>query len=276
MVRLATASAAFGVIAIVSFPSSFAGAAVSADAVVQYAPGAAPSGYQTAAAALGELNPDTNAGTTFGFGALTPFNAPWQGSQMVGIGAGGSLTLHLAQTAAQIGIHAGVGLTDANWPNGQNTATASTYTNPRQAEVSVSNDGTIFVPLGTVLFDSPSNFYDEGVTQPSNQGEITGVKHAADFGKRFTGTLASFNGKDWPGTLGVLDGSAGGEWLDLSSALPEGANYVRLTVPSGQLDPMFVDAVAVVPVPEPSGALALTVVPMLLLGTRRRRSCTGH
>lgn len=270
MVRLATATAVFGVIASVSsFSSSSVCAAVpAADAVVSYAPGTAPSGYQTPAAALGELNPDTNAGNSFGYGALTPFNAAWQGSQMVGIGAGGSLTLHLAETAAKIGVHTGVGLNNQGPGNGQNTNPASTYTNPRQSLVEVSTDGVGFVSLGTIDFDSPSNFFDEGITSPTFQS--TPGAHAADFAKSFSSVLADFNGKDWAGTLDVLNGSAGGEWLDLSPVLPAGANFVRFSVPLGQLDPMFVDAVAVVPVPEPAGMMVLAAVPALLLGRRRR------
>lgn len=272
--RLTTAAAVFG--AVVSFHSSshVARAAASADGVVSYVPGSAPSSHQTPATALGELNPDTNAGQSFGYGALTPFNAAYQGSQMVGIGAGGSLTLHLAAPAAKIGVHAGVGLNDVRYPDGQNTAPASTYTNLRQSLVEISADGLNFVSLGTITFDSPSNFFDEGVTSPSLQS--TPGTHDADFDKPFSGALSDFDGKDWAGTLDVLDGSAGGEWLDLSSALPEGASFVRFSVPLEQPDAMFVDAVAVVPVPEPAGLLALAAVPVLLLTRRRRNRRDRH
>jgi len=269
MVRLATASAVLGVIASVHSSSNVVRAAVFADAVVSYAPGTAPPGYQTPAAALGGLNPDVNAGNSFGYGALTPFNAPYQEAHIVAIGAGGNLTIHLAQPAAKIGVHAAVGLIDSAYPAGTNTPTASTYTSPRQAAVSVSRDGIVFVPLGAIEFDIPSNYFDEGVSAPGNQ--TSPGTHVADFGKPFTGSLSSFDGKDWPATLALLDGSGGGEWLDLSSAAPNGANFVRFSVPLGQVDPMFVDAVAVVPVPEPAGLLALAAVPALLLGRRRLR-----
>lgn len=270
MVRLNTRSAVLGVVASVLSSSAMVGAAVSADRVVSYVPGNAPLGYQTQTAALGELNPDTNAGNTFGYGALTPFNAAYQGSDIVAIGGGGSLTLHLAQPAAKIGIHAAVGLIDSAYPTGKNTPTASTYTSPRQAVVSVSQDGADFLSLGAMEFDIPSNYFDQGVSTPSAQ--MSPGTHEADFGKPFTATLSSFDGKDWAGTLEVLDGSAGGEWLDLSSVLPAGANFVRFSVPVGQADPMFLDAVAVVPVPEPAGAIALASVGALLLGSRRRRN----
>ncbi len=268
MVRLNTTAAVLGVVASVLSSSARVGAAASADAVVSYVPGSAPSGYQTPAAALGELNPDTNAGNTFGYGALTPFNAPYQGGDIVAIGAGGNLTLHLAQPAAKIGVHAAVGLIDSAYPTGRNTPVASTYTAPRQAAVSVSQDGVDYIALGAMDFDIPSNYFDQGVTTPSAQ--TSPGTHRADFGKPFTAALSSFDGKDWAGTLDVLDGSAGGEWLDLFSVLPAGANFIRFSVPVGQADPMFLDAVAVVPVPEPAGALALASVGALLLGSRRR------
>jgi hypothetical protein len=273
MVRLATAGALLGAATFVSFPSNIARAAASADAVVQYTAGTAPTGYQAPSAALGELNPDTNAGNDFGYGALTPFNAVWQGSQMVGIGAGGTLTLHLAQTAGSIGVHTGVGLNNKSPGNGQNTDPASAYTNPRQSFVEVSTDGVVFVPIGVVDFDIPSNYFDQGITSPTFQGS-PGTR-AADFGKPFDGVMGDFDGKDWAGTLDVLGGSMGGEWLHVSSILPAGANFVRFGVPLGQVDPMYVDAVAVVPIPEPTSAIVLATACALVLGSRRARRNRG-
>ena len=129
-----------------------------ASAVVSYAPGAdIAATYQQPASALGMPAGDTS------FGVLTPFNAAFLGSHIVGIGAGGSLVLQLDQSAptgagagATIGVHAAVGLVDTDWPNGNAGPTATPYTNPRAAEVLVSDDGARWHSLGPFTFFTPS------------------------------------------------------------------------------------------------------------------------
>ena len=79
-------------------------------------------------------------------------------------------------------------------------------------------------------------------------------------------TLPDFNGQNWPAILALLDGSAGGEWLDLTSVPYAGVNYVRFDVAEpGQS--MYVDAVAVVP--EPGAVGAVVIVAGALLARRR-------
>ena len=97
--------------------------------------------YSNPAAALGGSNPVVgNFGGSNSY--LTPFNPAYSASDLVEIGAGGSLVLRLAQTASTdgytIGVHAGFGLTDANYPDGINTNPAG-YLNSwlRQADVRV-------------------------------------------------------------------------------------------------------------------------------------------
>jgi MYXO-CTERM domain-containing protein len=105
----------------------------------------------------------------------------------------------------------------------------------------------------------------------------------ADFGKPFTpaGGLAAFDGLDWNGVLGVLNGSGGGTWLDLSAAgLPQ-VGYIRLSVPvSGTGANFEVDAVVIAngkvgpaigggsTVPEP--AIGLIALAGIVLARRRR------
>src|SRR2546423_1097392 len=73
-------------------------APVIADGVVSYAPGDAPANYQTSAAAVGSLDGNTS------FGGLNPFNPAFSTSQIVIVGQGGSLTLHLSSPVAANGI----------------------------------------------------------------------------------------------------------------------------------------------------------------------------
>jgi hypothetical protein len=231
-----------------------------ASQVVSYVPGTlADPSYDDPRAALGGLNSVAGsfAGTNY---YLTPFDPAFGPSNLVEIGAGGSLTLQLAQPASTngytIGVHTGLGLTDADYPNGVNTNPAS-YTNSwlRQADVLVSADGVNWGDLGTITFDNPSNYDAGSATDPA--GLSPGVGPLANPGEPFLGSLSSFNGQNWQGTLAVLNGSAGGTWLNLSGVTDGNGNpiaevnYIRFVVPSSPpVDPstgnpelMMVDAV---------------------------------
>ena len=225
-----------------------------------YKPGTVSASYQDPAAALGKPNPVS------GMFLLTPFNAAFQPSDMVGVGPGGSLTLKLSDPVSvgpgrELGVHAGVNLADMSVPNGQNRSPASTF-NFRAADVAVSADGDDWVDLGSFTFNLPTNYYDQGVTTPGGQSAAGPNTHEADFGKPFKGTLSDFDGKNWAGTLAVLDGSAGGTWLDVTPDQIGQFQYVRFTPGTGQI--MFVDAVAAVPEPAAGGVAALAVAGLLL------------
>src|SRR5207248_2661923 len=94
---LAALSLASVSVVLAAFPVVARGEYFFADTVVSYAPGSVSGGYQNSSSALGKPTADT------GFGLLTPFNAAFSAGHMVGVGAGGSLTLHLAQTASANG-----------------------------------------------------------------------------------------------------------------------------------------------------------------------------
>lgn len=236
--------------------ASFAGA------VISYVPGDVPTTLQNAPAALGSPAADTT------FGVLTPFNAAFDSSQIMGIGAGGSLTLQLAAPAATgagytLGVHAAVGLVDTDWPNGTAGPVAEMYTNPRTAAVSVSDDNDRWFSLGQFTFASPTNYYSQGVVTPGYQPEPGTI--AADFSKPFVAQLADFNGLNWAAILSLLDGSAGGSWLDLTAVPYPAVNYVRfdVTEPGAR---MIVDAVAVAPEPA-----TLAAAMIILIAAWRRR-----
>ncbi|HEX3152473.1 MAG TPA: putative Ig domain-containing protein [Gemmataceae bacterium] len=231
-----------------------------ASQVVNYTPGTlADSTYNNPQAALGGLNAVTGSytGTTY---YLTPFDSAFSNSDLVEIGAGGSLVLKLARTVSTngytIGVHTGFGLMDVSYPDGQNSDPAGYFSAwQRSADVQVSADGQAWVDLGTVTFNSPSNYAAGPATGP--EGLAPGVGPLADPGKPFLGGLSSFSGLNWQNTLANLSGSAGGTWLNLSGLTDPGGhpltavNFIKFSVPmtppgdpnTGNPELMMVDAV---------------------------------
>ncbi len=258
---------------------------VTADQVVSYHSGTIPNpAFNNPSAALGGLNPDAGFNST-----LTPFNPAFTTSNLVEIGPGGSLVLHLSAPVSTsgytIGVHTGIGLIDANYPNGTNTNPAAYFNSfARQATVMVSANGVDWGNLGSITFTNPSNYYTGAATDP--EGGTPGVGPAANQGQPFLGSLSNFNGENWQQTLATLAGSAGGTWLNLSGVTDEHGNpitevnFISFSVPDNPpLDPntgnpeiMMVDAVVGIAVPAPPSLILLAIgAPALLLGWRARR-----
>lgn len=238
--------------------------------VVDYVPGDIATDYRNASAALGKTNEFNPGEPAFDIPptVVTPFNATFAPDDLVGIGEGGRLVLELGRMAATgagatLGVHAGVGLIDADWPNGTISGPATTYTSPREADVRVSFDGDNWLDLGQdVLFDLPTNWWADGITEPGAADESGTVQ--AEFTQPFLGRLSDFDDSTWEQVLGTLEGSAGGTWFDLSDVDLPGVNFVEFSVPDAG-EAMFVDAV--VAIPEPA---MLAPMAMGLLALRRR------
>jgi hypothetical protein len=115
-----------------------------------------------------------------------------------------------------------------------------------------------------MVFELPTNWYAEGVTLPGAQ-EVAGTVEA-DFTQPFLGGLADFDNTDWPEILDLLDGSAGGTWLDLGGLPVPAVQYIEFSV-NGADELMFVDAV--VAIPEPALAGPLLLAGLLTLARRR-------
>ena len=242
--------------------------AVFADQAVGYAPGTAPANFQKSQGALGPINGDTT------FGGLNPFNPAFSDNHSVIGGAGGSLTLRLSEPVAtaggSLGVFANNGLVDVS-PDGSGRAGSppQTFSAPPRAVVSVSSDGTVYVPLiaQPVTFDNPTNAYLDATIEEYFQPLGT---QAADQGKPFFGRLSDFAGETYPQMRTRLAGSAGGTWLDLS-AVPLGqVRFVKFDVPAGADYRMVLDSVSAVPEPAGGAIVLIALASGLLRRTRRR------
>jgi len=237
-----------------------------ADTVASYTPGSGVvSGYNHPSAALG-------APTTFiGYQNADPFNPPYQPSDIVGVGTGGSLTLQfntpIQNNAANpfnldfiIFGHAGFSIINGDYSGGGITDGTLFTGGTSSVQVSVSADGSHFYTLNPALAPVVDGLFP---TDASGNPFIP-VNPAL--------TAGDFAGKDLTGIRQLYAGSAGGAGFDLSWAL-DGSNqsvflssvdFVRLDVVSGVA---YIDAVSAVPEPT-AGSLVLTGVVMMFL--RRR------
>ena len=278
-------------LSLAAFPS-LAHAAAYASAVLSYTPGTADTKFTTPAAALGA--PDGISGENpaasnyFGFpNILSPFSPAYQGDEIVQIGEGGQITLQLSHylnvgAGKRLGILSNAGFQDGDTTNfsGQNRTPAAIFGGGTPT-VRVSSDNVNWVDLGPVNVNIPNLYY-------VNAGPYDSAPPASpqltDFGKPFEGTLASFDGKDFPATVAAFktsDGtySGGGTWLDLSTTGLSQVGYVQFLLPDDNnpnTDARFsLDALSIAnnavgaTVPEPSLTLLGLSLPIFL---RRRRN----
>jgi hypothetical protein len=225
-------------------------------------------GYGNSAAILG-------APTSFiGYQNTDPFNPPYQPTDLVGLGAGGSLTVQFAtpiqnNAAHPYGLdfnifgHAGFQIVNGDY-NGGGITDGSFFTGGAGVtRVSVSADGVHFFTLDPLRAPNVDGLFPTD----ANGNSLMPVNPAL--------TAASFSGKDLAGIRALYNGSGGGAgyaigWaqdgagqsVDLSSV-----DYVRVDVLSGTA---YLDAISVVP--EPSiwalGGLGL----LALFKVRSRRA----
>jgi len=281
-----------------------------AAAVVSYDPGTtpAPREYQDSfwqtVATVPLTNPATALGKPAAFvvepyqtGAVrivSPFIPPANEDQIVSLGEGGHLTVRLDRYAMlgpgpDIGLFSNtfVGDTWLETPPGSfNYVPQQIVASPLWAggvhnvTIDVSADGNAWASLGSVTVGMINNpFVDAATAYATSPAGLT----EADFSKPFLGALADFEGKTYAQVKAILDGSAGGTWLDLWSTGLDKVGYLRLSVPDDG-DPetrlhFELDAVSVngdrigAPVPEPA---AMAVLALLALSLPKRGACLAR
>ncbi|MEQ8315885.1 MAG: GC-type dockerin domain-anchored protein [Phycisphaerales bacterium] len=201
--------------------------------VVQYTPGAdVPAGFNEPTSALGEPTRFTGVGSFPG--AVTPFNPAFLSSEVVTIGAGGTLTLRLGTPAFDaatnpfgvdlILFHNG-GYLDAAFPAG---VVGGTFFDGGSIEVS--QDGVDFFP---VAMPAESNFPTLGYLDlPTPFTDLPGDV-LSDFRLPVDPTIDP-DGLDWGQLLDAYDGSGGGIGIDIADAGLFEVNFVRITAGDGE------------------------------------------
>ena len=248
-VRLSLLAAA-GVLSVCSLRAQYA------DSVVSYNPGAGfTAGYTNPAAALGSpsrqtVDPDPMFGGTF---PVDPFSPPYLPSQLVSIGAGGSLTVRLDTPAVNDPTHpfgvdfilfgnSGFVITNGDFSGGGITGGSLFANNNGSTRVSVSSDNVTYYNLNAALAPTVDGLF------PTDGG--------GDLQKPVNPSLVNhdFSGKDLAGIRALYGGSGGGTGFDIAWAqddkgnaanLPS-VNFIRVDVWS---DKSEIDGLAVVPEP---------------------------
>lgn len=243
------------VLALASLFVSFNATAQFADAVTSYNPGTGFStGYTNATAALGE--PSRVTPGLYG-GPVTPFNPAYLPSQLVSIGAGGSLTVQFDKPVHnhprnRFGIdlivfgNPGFIITNEfsfdtfNWIGTPATDGSLFGANIGESRVSVSQDGVNFYPLNPA--HAPTV---DGSMPTEGTGDFTTPADPSL-------TAADFAGLTEEQIRALYYGSAGGTGYDLATAQDANGNrvhlqwisYVRIEVLSGKSDVDGVSAVS--------------------------------
>lgn len=250
-----------------AFASSFA------SQVVSFTPGTNPQpGYGDPNTALGSPGRTTGSGPFDG--DVTPFNAPYAASDVVSIGAGGSLVVRFDHPVtddaanpygvdllvfgnAFLGLDFGTGLADGTL----------IFTEP--GLISVSQDGVTWfdVPgltadgslFPTLAYQNPPGPFDFGGTLPTSYTRaVNPALTAADFAGLTTAQIAALYG-----------GSGGGTGIDLAPLGLPWIEYVRVSQLAGDTWSTEVDAFA--DVPEPVAPTLLGVAALALTWSRARR-----
>ena len=217
-----------------------------AASVISYQPGSSPApGYTNPAAALGE--PARFTQSPWDGGAVTPFAPAWLPSQVVSVGAGGSLVLELDAPAVDdprnpfgidlivfgnsffSDIGAGAGICGSIAADG--------------GVIEVSPDGLTWCAVPGIAADGlfPTLGYLDADPYDAVPGSVeTDARMPVDPAHRVQAMYAM----PWPEMVAAYGISAGGAGVDLAATGCASARYVRIRVPPPPHSHVEIDAVS--------------------------------
>src|SRR5882724_1011553 len=235
-----------------------------ADAVIDYTSGTGfAAGFTNPAVVLGAPTSTAN-----------PFSPAFRNTQIVSLGAGGSLTVRFDTPIQNDSTHpygldftvfgnAGFTITNGNFSGGGITDGSLFGNNAGSTRVWVSADNLTYYQLNPLLAPVVDGLYPTAGT--------------GNFNLPVNPTLGpgAFAGQNLAGIAALYGGSAGGSSFDISwaqdtlgnSVFLNDINYVRVDVLTGKSE---IDGFSIVVAPEPA-AWALLLPGLLLLGLWRRR-----
>lgn len=213
--------------------------------------------YNHPEAALGE--PSRMTGEGFYPMVASIFNPAYEGSAITAIAPGGSLVVGFDQAITHDPSHLygkdliifGNSFFTTQWPDLQ---IVPPYLWEHPAEVSLNADGVNWRVVPGVRADSlfPTQGYSDSGAYDMTPGSVP-----SDFRKPMNPalTVADFQGLMYDQAVALYEGSGGGTAVDISAVGLSEVRYVKITVPQGSLDTVYVDGFAVVP--EPASLLLL-------------------
>lgn len=245
-----------------------------ASEVVGYATGTGVSaGYDNPAHAIGSPSRYSNDLTPEWSSVVSPFSPAYLGSQVVSVGAGGSLTLRFGTPVANDAANPfgmdllvfGNAFYAYNFVTG--TTNGSIGGTNAAGVIEVSQDGLAWSTIPGVRPDSA--FPTLGYADLTDPFSSTAGLVEADFTKPVN---PAFNaaGMDFAGILAGYNGSGGGVGVDLASVSLPWISYVRFSLPSDASGTIEIDGVSdVAAIPAPT-TLLIGAVGVLAAGRRRR------
>ena len=182
--------------------------------------------YDNPQAALGESPriTDVFGGVNF----TSPFNNPWQQSDVVSIGLGGYITLKLekfvnvSDNQRELGVFTFQQFLQTQ--SGGTSADATLFYPSMQASLEVSQDGYHWHAIKqgqSLAFDLPANAYNLDGSQ-ANYSQPIDLKPA------------DMSGLSYQQVIDHYQGSAGGNWIDLSESGYDKIGYIRFATKPDQ------------------------------------------
>jgi len=205
---------------------------------------------------------------------VTPFNGPWEDTELVSVGPGGWLSVkfdHPVEDAPEnefgldLIIFGNAGLMDSAWPNGVAGDPAALF-GAETSTVSVSQDGLTWVNVPGADADGwwPTLGYRDSSGPYAADGTIP-----TDFTQPVD-PAADPDGKTFSELVALYDGSGGGTGIDLAGTGLDWIQYVRVSVPTSNVMDVEIDAFADVS-PEPTTLVLLGLGAAVALRRRRLR-----